>query len=48
MAYTRIDNAGTGTKLEVRTRGYESPASVVSRPMYRAGSVRAPQPRRKA
>ncbi len=48
MAYTRIDNAGTGTKLEVRTRGQESPAEVVGRPMYRAGSVRAPQPRRKA
>jgi len=46
MAYTRIDNAGTGTKLEVRTRGSESPASVVARPMYRAGSVRAPKPRR--
>jgi aminomethyltransferase len=46
MAYTRIDNAGSGTKLEVRTRGYESPASVVARPMYRAGSVRAPKPRR--
>jgi len=46
MAYTRIDNAGTGTKLEVRTRGTESPAQVVARPMYRAGSVRAPKPRR--
>ncbi|HZI89823.1 MAG TPA: glycine cleavage system aminomethyltransferase GcvT [Candidatus Polarisedimenticolia bacterium] len=46
MAYTRIDSAGTGTKLEVRTRGSESPATVVGRPMYKTGSVRAPKPRR--
>src|SRR6185295_11146408 len=46
MAYLRHDHAGSGTKLEVRTRGSESPASVVARPMYRAGSVRAPKPRR--
>ena len=46
MAYARIDNAAEGTKLEVRTRGQETPASVVSRPMYAGGSVRAPKPRR--
>src|SRR6185436_19435407 len=46
MAYTRIDSAGTATKLEVRTRGSESPATVVGRPMYKTGSVRAPKPRR--
>jgi len=46
MAYIRNDNAGVGTKLEVRTRGHDAAASVVGRPMYRGGSVRAPKPRR--
>jgi aminomethyltransferase len=46
MAYTHRDHARAGTKLEVRTRGQESPASVVARPMYRGGSVRSPKPRR--
>ncbi len=46
MAYLRHDQAGVGTKLEVRTRGHETAASVVGRPMYRGGSVRAPKPRR--
>jgi aminomethyltransferase len=46
MAYTRKEHAGVGVKLEVRTRGHETPAQVVARPMYRAGSVRAPKPRR--
>jgi aminomethyltransferase len=46
MAYTQRENAGTGSKVEVRTRGTESPASVVGRPMYKQGSVRAPKPRR--
>jgi len=46
MAYIRHDNAGVGTKLEVRTRGHDAAASVMGRPMYRGGSVRAPKPRR--
>ncbi|HEY2924749.1 MAG TPA: glycine cleavage system aminomethyltransferase GcvT [Candidatus Eisenbacteria bacterium] len=46
MAYTHRDHARAGTKLEVRTRGQETPASVVTRPMYRGGSVRSPKPRR--
>ena len=46
MAYVSRDHAGTGSQVEVRTRGHESPASVVGRPMYKAGSVRAPKPRR--
>ncbi len=46
MAYTRKEHAAVGSKLEVRTRGHEMPAQVVARPMYRAGSVRAPKPRR--
>jgi aminomethyltransferase len=46
MAYTLKEHAGTGSKVEVRTRGSESPASVVGRPMYKQGSVRAPKPRR--
>ncbi len=46
MAYVHADHARAGSKLEVRTRGHETPASVVGRPMYRAGSVRAPKPRR--
>jgi aminomethyltransferase len=46
MAYTVKEHAGTGSKVEVRTRGSESPASVVGRPMYKQGSVRAPKPRR--
>jgi len=46
MAYLRSDHARTGSKLEVRTRGQETPASVVGRPMYAGGSVRAPKPRR--
>lgn len=46
MAYARKEHAGVGSELEVRTRGQETPAKVVGRPMYRAGSVRAPKPRR--
>jgi len=46
MAYTQTEHAGTGSKVEVRTRGSESPAAVVGRPMYKQGSVRAPKPRR--
>jgi len=46
MAYARKEHAGVGSELEVRTRGHETPAKVVGRPMYRAGSVRAPKPRR--
>jgi aminomethyltransferase len=45
MAYVRHDQSGSGSTLEVRTRGRESPAKVVRRPMYRAGSARAPKPR---
>ncbi|HMI31046.1 MAG TPA: glycine cleavage T C-terminal barrel domain-containing protein, partial [Candidatus Limnocylindrales bacterium] len=46
MAYTHKDHAGAGSKLEVRTRGQETPAAVTPRPMYRGGSVRSPKPRR--
>jgi aminomethyltransferase len=46
MAYTRHDVAGVGTKLEVRTRGQATAATVVGKPMYKGGSVRAPKPRR--
>ena len=46
MAYTHRDHARAGSKLEVRTRGQETPAAVVARPMYRGGSVRTPKPRR--
>jgi aminomethyltransferase len=46
MAYARKEHAGVGSELEVRTRGHATPAKVVGRPMYRAGSVRAPKPRR--
>ncbi len=46
MAYVPREHARSGSKLEVRTRGQESPAVVTARPMYRAGSVRAPKPRR--
>jgi len=46
MAYLQPDHARTGSKLEVLTRGQETPASVVGRPMYPGGSVRSPKPRR--
>jgi aminomethyltransferase len=46
MAYVASAHAATGTKLDVRTRGHETPALVAPRPMYRMGSVRAPKPRR--
>ena len=46
MAYTQQDQARTGARLEVRTRGQETPATVSPRPMYHGGSVRAPKPRR--
>jgi glycine cleavage system T protein (aminomethyltransferase) len=46
MAYAGKEHTAVGSKLEVRTRGREMPAQVVARPMYRAGSVRAPKPRR--
>ncbi len=46
MAYIERDHARAGTKVEVRTRGQDSPAAVAPRPMYRAGSVRVPKPRR--
>src|SRR5438876_9089540 len=46
MAYTDKDHTRRGLKLEVRTRGQETPATVTGRPMYTMGSVRAPKPRR--
>ena len=46
MAYVTSEHAAAGTRLDVRTRGHETPALVVPRPMYRMGSVRAPKPRR--
>jgi aminomethyltransferase len=46
MAYAQRDHARAGSKVDVRTRGSESQASVTARPMYRQGSVRAPKPRR--
>ncbi len=46
MAYVHPDHARAGSKVEVRTRGLETPATVVGRPMYHGGSVRAPKPRR--
>ncbi len=46
MAYIPSEHAASGTNLEVRTRGHETPATVTARPMYRMGSVRAPKPRR--
>src|SRR5258705_922542 len=45
MAYTDKDHTRRGLKLEVRTRGQETPATVTGRPMYTMGSVRAPKPR---
>jgi aminomethyltransferase len=46
MAYVSSEHAAVGTALEVRTRGRETPALVVPRPIYRMGTVRAPKPRR--
>ena len=46
MAYVAARHAANGERLDVRTRGHETPATVTPRPMYRKGSVRAPKPRR--
>ncbi|MBI4364677.1 MAG: glycine cleavage system aminomethyltransferase GcvT [Candidatus Latescibacteria bacterium] len=45
MAYVSSDRAAPGTRLELRTRGRDTPATVTERPMYRTGSVRSPKPR---
>ena len=46
MAYVASAHTANGHRLDVRTRGTETPATVTPRPMYRRGSVRSPKPRR--
>ena len=46
MAYVPVEHSVPGTRLELRTRGQDTPATVSGRPMYRKGTVRAPKPRR--
>jgi len=46
MAYLTGEAAKAGARVEVMTRGVSTAATVVSRPIYRKGSVKSPKPRR--
>ena len=46
MAYLSGDAAKPGARVEVIARGASTAAAVVSRPIYRKGSVKSPKPRR--
>jgi glycine cleavage system aminomethyltransferase T len=46
MAYLSGGAAALGAGVEVVARGRSTPATVVARPIYRGGSVKAPKPRR--
>jgi aminomethyltransferase len=46
MAYLAGEAAKPGARVEVMTRGSSTAAAVVSRPIYRKGSVHSPKPRR--
>jgi aminomethyltransferase len=48
MAYLVSEASAVGGRVEVRVRDKAVPAIVSSRPMYRAGTVRSPKPRRPA
>jgi aminomethyltransferase len=46
MAYLAGEAAKPGARVEAMTRGSSTPAAVVSRPIYRKGTVKSPKPRR--
>jgi len=46
MAYLSGDAAKPGARVEVIARGASTAAALVSRPIYRNGSVKSPKPRR--